>query len=101
LIKQSFLYCGISIHFSGCEDHLINIKGVDNSFFDSNGWRGWFAHNNHAIVNKDFDYITALISAVEELKPSLKTVTQKQLQEECIRRGFAKSGIKANMLARL
>jgi hypothetical protein len=101
LIKQLFLHCGISIHPSGCEDHLINIKGVDNSSLDPNGWRGWSAHNNHAIVNEDFDYMTALISAVEELKPSLKTVTQKQLQEECTCRGLAKSGTKASMLARL
>jgi hypothetical protein len=79
LIKQSFLHCGIFIHPSGCEDHLINTKGVDNSSLNSNEWRGWFAHNNHAIVDEDFDYMTALISAVEELKPSLKTVTQKQL----------------------
>jgi hypothetical protein len=101
LIKQLFLHCGIFIHSSGCEDHLINIKGVDNSSLDPNGWRGWSAHNNYAIVDEDFDYMTALISAVEELKPSLKTVTQKQLQEECIRRGFAKSGTKADILARL
>jgi hypothetical protein len=75
MIKQLFLHYGIFIYPSGCEDHLINIKGVDNSSLDSNEWRGWSAHNNHAIIDEDFDYMTALISAVEELKPSLKTVT--------------------------
>jgi hypothetical protein len=45
--------------------------------------------------------MTALISATEELKPSLKTVTLKQLQEECMRRRLAKSGTKADLLARL
>jgi hypothetical protein len=45
--------------------------------------------------------LTALISATEELKPSLRTVTQNQLQEECVRRGLAKSGTKADLLARL
>jgi NADH:ubiquinone oxidoreductase subunit len=79
LIKQAFIQCGISIHPNGHKDHLINIKGVDNSSIDPNGWRGWLAHNSHAIIDEDFDYITALISATEELKPSLRTVTQKQL----------------------
>jgi hypothetical protein len=101
LIKQAFVQCGISIHPDGHEDHLINIKGVDNSTIDTNGWRGWSAHDSHAIVDEDFDYMTALISATEELKPSLRTVTQKQLQEECVRRGLAKSGTKADLLARL
>jgi hypothetical protein len=101
LIKQSFLQCGIFIHPDGHEDHLINIKGVDNSTIDPNGWRGWLAYNSHAIVDEDFDYLTALISAIKELKPSLRTVTQKQLQEECVRRGLAKSGTKADLLARL
>jgi hypothetical protein len=101
LIKQSFLQCGISIHPDGHEDHLINIKGVDNSTIDPNGWRDWSAHNSHAIIDEDFDYLTALISAIKELKPSLRTVTQKQLQEECVRRWLAKSGTKANLLARL
>jgi hypothetical protein len=68
------------MHPDGHEDHLINIKGVDNSSIDPNGWRGWSAHNSHAIVNEDFDYMTALISATEELKPSLKPVTLSRLQ---------------------
>jgi hypothetical protein len=89
------------LHPNGHEDHLINIKGVDNSTIDPNGWRGWSAHNSHAIVDEYFDYMTALISATEELKPSLRTVTQKQLQEECVRRGLGKSGTKADLLARL
>jgi hypothetical protein len=90
LIKQSFVQCGISIHPDCHEDHLINIKGINNSNIDPNGWCGWSAHNNHAIVDEDFDYLTALISATEKLEPSLRTVTQKQLQEECVRRGLAK-----------
>jgi hypothetical protein len=101
LIKQSLVQCGISINTDGHEDRLINIKGVDNSTIDPNGWRGWSAHNSHAIVDEDFDYMTALNSAAEELKPSLQTVTQKQLQEECIRRELAKPGTKADLLARL
>jgi hypothetical protein len=36
LIKQAFIQCGISIHPDGHEDHLINIKGVDNSSIDPN-----------------------------------------------------------------
>jgi hypothetical protein len=76
-------------------------QGVNSSIVDFNRWRGWSAHNGHAIVDQDFDYMTALISATEELKPSLRTVTQKQLQEECVCRGLAKSGTKADFLARL
>jgi hypothetical protein len=53
------------------------------------------------VVLEDFDYMTALISAVEKLKPSIKTVIFKQLQEECINRGLAKSGIKLELLAKL
>jgi hypothetical protein len=79
----------------------INIKGVDNSTIDPNGWRGWSVNNSHAIVDEDFDYMTALISATEILKPSLRTVTQKQLQQEFVRRGLGKSGKRADLLARL
>jgi hypothetical protein len=82
-------------------DHLSNIKGVDNSSLDSNGWRGRSLHHNHQVVSVDFDYMTALISAAEELKPNINTVTQKQLQEEHVRRGLAKPGFKAELLARL
>jgi hypothetical protein len=101
LIKRAFLRCGISIHPGGTEDHLINIKGVDNSSLDPNGWRGRSLHPSHQVVSEDFDYMTALISAAEELKSHIKTVTQKQLQEECVRRGLAKSGSKAELLRRL
>jgi hypothetical protein len=101
LIKRAFLHCGISTHPGGTVDHLINIKGVDYSSLDPNGWRGWSLHPNHQVVSEDFDYMTALISAAEELKPNINTVTQKQLQEECVRRGLAKSGSKAELLARL
>jgi hypothetical protein len=52
-------------------------------------------------VAEDFDYMTALISATEEPKPSIKTVTLKQLQEECVNRGLAKSGTKPELVARL
>jgi hypothetical protein len=96
VIQQAFVQCGISIRPDGREDHLINIKGVDNSTIDPNGWRGWSAQNSHAIVDEDFDYMTSLISATEELKPSLRTVTQKQLQEECVRRGLVKSSVTRN-----
>jgi hypothetical protein len=101
MIKQAFLQYGISIHPDGREDHLINIKRVDNSLLDPNGWRGLSEFRSHEVVPEDFDYMTALISATEELKPSLRSVTQKQLQEECISRGLAKSGAKADLLARL
>jgi hypothetical protein len=60
LIKQAFIQCGISIHPNGHGDHLIHIKGVDNSSIDSNGWRGWSAHNSHTIIDEDFDYMTAV-----------------------------------------
>jgi hypothetical protein len=72
LIKRAFLHCGISIHPGGTEDHLINIKGVDNSSLDPNGWRGRSLHPSHQVVSEDFDYMTALISAAEELKPQIK-----------------------------
>jgi hypothetical protein len=101
LIKRTFLHCGISIQPGGTEDHLINIKGVDNSSLDPNGWRRRSLHPNHQVVSEDFDYMTALISAAEELKPNINSVTQKQLQEECVRRGLAKWGSKAELLARL
>jgi hypothetical protein len=40
MIKQAFLQYGISVHSDGRENHLINVKGVDNTLLDSNGWRG-------------------------------------------------------------
>jgi hypothetical protein len=101
LIKRAFLQYGISIHPDGTEDHFINIKGVDNSSIDPNGWRSSSEYRSYEVVSEDFDYMTALISAAEELKPSIKTVTFKQLQEECINRGLAKSGTKLELLARL
>jgi hypothetical protein len=39
LIKRAFLHYGISIHPDGTEDHLINIKKVDNSSINPNEWR--------------------------------------------------------------
>jgi hypothetical protein len=101
LIKRAFPQCDISIHPDGTEDHLINIKGVDNSFIDPNGWRSSSEYRSYEVVSEDFDYMTALISAAEELKPSIKTVTLKQLQEECIHRGLAKSETKPELLTRL
>jgi hypothetical protein len=101
LIQRAFLHCGISIHPDGHEDHLINIKGVDNSSIDPNGWRSSSEYRSYEIVSEDFDYMTALISATEELKPSIKTVTLKQLQEECVNRGLAKSGTKPELVAKL
>jgi hypothetical protein len=101
LIKRAFLQYGISIHPDGTEDHLINIKGVDNSSTDPNGWRGESKYNDYEVVSEDYDYMKALISAIEELKPSITAVTPKQLQEECISRGLAKSGTKPELMARL
>jgi hypothetical protein len=101
MISQSFRDCGISIHPDGRENHLINIKGIDNNLLDPNGWRGWSDYRSHEIVSDDCDYMTALISASEELGYSLKAVTLKQLQEECIRRGIPKSGTKPELLAKL
>jgi hypothetical protein len=89
--QTSILRCGIFILPNGTEDHLINIKGVDNSSIDPNGWRNSSEHRNYEVVSEDFDY----------MKPSIKTVTLKQLQEECIHRGLAKSGTKPELLARL
>jgi hypothetical protein len=101
LIERAFLHCGISIHPNGHEDHLINIKGVDNSSVDPNEWRSSLEYRSYEVVSEDFDYMTALISTAEELKPSIKTVTLKQLQEECVHRGLAKSGTKPELLAKL
>jgi hypothetical protein len=101
MISQSFRDCGIFIHPDGREDHLINIKGIDNNLLDSNGWRGWFDYRSHEIVSADCDYITALISASEKLEYSFNAVTLKQLQEQCIRRGVSKSGTKPELLAKL
>jgi hypothetical protein len=56
MIKQAFLQYGISIHSDGREDHLINIKRVDNSSLDPNGWRGWSEFRSHEVVSDDFDY---------------------------------------------
>jgi hypothetical protein len=101
LIKRAFLHYGISIHPDGTEDHLINIKKVDNSSINPNEWRSSSEYRSYEVVSEDFDYMTALISAAEELKPSIKTVTLKQLQEECVHRGLAKSGTKPELLAKL
>jgi hypothetical protein len=84
LIKRAFLHYGIFIHPNGHENHLINIKGVDNSSINPNGWRRSSEYRSYELVSEDLDYMTALISATEELKPSIKTVTLKQLQEECV-----------------
>jgi hypothetical protein len=43
--------------------------------------------------------MTALVSATEGV--SIKLVTRKQLQAECVRRGIPRSGIKPELLARL
>jgi hypothetical protein len=101
LIKRAFLHYGISIHPDGTENHLINIKKVDNSSINPNEWRSSSEYRSYEVVSEDFDYMTALISAAEELKPSTKTVTLKQLQEECVHRGLAKSGTKPELLAKL
>jgi hypothetical protein len=79
LVERAFLHCGISIHPDGHEDYLINIKAVDNSSINPNGWRSSSEYRSYEVISEDFDYIAALILATEELKPSIKTVTLKQL----------------------
>jgi hypothetical protein len=103
LIRKAFLNCGISIHPDGREDHLLNIKGVNNTAVDPNGWFGYSAVGNaldaHAIIPNDDDLMTALVSATEGV--SIKLVTQKQLQAERARRGIPRSGTKPELLDRL
>jgi hypothetical protein len=41
LFRKAFLNYGIFIHSDGRENHLINIKGVDNTAIDPNGWFGY------------------------------------------------------------
>jgi hypothetical protein len=59
------------------------------------------ALDNYCTIPADDDLMTALVSAIEGMKPPLKLVTKGQLQEECERRGLAKSGNKPELLARL
>jgi hypothetical protein len=83
---------------------LINVKEVNNSLLDPNGWRGWTEDGflaAHKEVSEDYNYLIALILATEELKPPISSVTLKELQEECVRCGIAKSGTKPDLLARL
>jgi hypothetical protein len=105
LIRKMFFNCGISIYFDGCENHLISIKGVDNTVIDSNGYFGYLqmgnALDNYCTIPADDDLMTALVSAIEEMRPSLKLVTKGRLQKEYERRGLAKSGNKPELLARL
>jgi hypothetical protein len=81
LFRKAFLNCGIFIHPDGREDHLISIKGVDNTAIDPNGWFGYSQVGNaldeHAIVPDDDDLMTALVSAAEGV--IIKLVTRKQL----------------------
>lgn len=103
LIRKAFLNCGIFIHPDGREDHLINVKGVNNTTIDPNGWFGYSqvgnAFDTCATVPDDDDLMTALVSAAEGV--SIKLVAQKQHQEEGIRRGIPKSGTKSELLVRL
>jgi hypothetical protein len=105
LIRRAFLNCGISIQPDGREDHLISIKGVDNTAIDPNGYFGYFqvgnALDSYCTIPADDDFMTALVSATESMKPPLKLVTKTQLQEECDRRRVTKSGNKPELLARL
>jgi hypothetical protein len=41
LIRKAFLNYGIFIHFDGRENHLISIKGVENTDIDPNGYFGY------------------------------------------------------------
>jgi hypothetical protein len=101
MIKQAFLQCSIFVYPDGCEDYLINVKGVDNTLLDPNGWRSWSEYRNHEVVSPDFDHITALISATKDLNTNLKAVILKQLRDECTRRGISKSVTKPELLIRL
>jgi hypothetical protein len=103
LIRKAFLNCGIYIHLDGRENHLLSIKGVENTAIDPNGWFGYSAVGNaldaHATIPDDDDLMTALVSATEGM--SIKLVTQQQLQAECARHGIPRSGTKPELLARL
>jgi hypothetical protein len=105
LIRRTFLNCGISIHPDGRKDHLISSKGVDNTAIDPNGYFGYSqvgnALDSYCKIPADDDFMTALVSAIEGMRPPLKLVTKTQLQEECERRGVTKSGNKPELLARL
>jgi hypothetical protein len=105
LIRKAFLNCSISIHPDGREDHLISIKRVKNTNIDPNGYFGYSqmcnALDNYCTIPADDDLMTALVSATEGMRPPLKLVTKEQLQEECERRGLAKSGNKPELLATL
>jgi hypothetical protein len=103
LFCKAFLNCGMFIHPDGRKDHLINIKEVNNTAIDSNGWFGYSqmgnVFNKHAIIPDDDDLITALISAAEGV--IIKPVIRKQLQAKCLRQRIPKSGTKPELLARL
>jgi hypothetical protein len=103
LIRKAFLNFGISIHPDSREDHLLSIKGVENTAIDHNGWFGYSEVGNaleaHALIPDDDDLMTALVSATEGV--SIKLVRQKQLQAERARRGIPRSGTKPELLARL
>jgi hypothetical protein len=105
LIRKAFLNYGIFIHSDGRKNHLISIKGVDNTVIDPNGYFGYSqvgnALDNYCTILADDDLMTALVSATEEMRPPLKLVTKGRLQKECKRRGLAKSGNKPELLARL
>jgi hypothetical protein len=105
LIRKAFLNCGVSIHLDGRENHLIGIKGVKNTDIDPNGYFGYSkmgnALDNYCTIPADDDLMTALVSAIEGMRPPLKLVTKEQLQKKCERRGLAKSGNKPELLAKL
>jgi hypothetical protein len=103
LIRKTFLNCGSFIHSDGRKDHLLSIKGVDNTAIDTNGWFGYLAVGKaldaHTTIPDDDNLTTALVSATEGV--SIKNVTQKQLQAECARQGIPRSGTKPELFARL
>jgi hypothetical protein len=59
------------------------------------------ALDSYFTIPANDDLMTALVSAIEEIRSPLKLVTKEQFQEECERRGLAKSGNKPELLARL
>jgi hypothetical protein len=105
LIRKAFFNYGIFIYPDGRKNHLISIKGVENTDIDPNGYFGYLqmgnALDNYCIIPADDDLITALVFAIEGMRPSLKLVTKEQFQKKCERRGLAKLGNKPELLARL
>jgi hypothetical protein len=103
--RQPTEYQYIYIYFDVRENHLVSIKGGENTDIDPNGYFGYSqvgnAFDSYCTIPADDDLMTALVSAMKGMRPTLKHVTKGQFQEECERRGLAKLGNKPELLARL